>query len=191
MKKLSLTAVLVILLATCVFAHEGSIGLFTEETAVHCDYEPALFEQVTMYMVYYKSDSGPDGISAFEFKLEVSASVQFSSATWQQGFITNGDVMAGISVATGGCYGSGMQYAPLGNITVWLIDVSNLENEYAWVIPDPGAEITSVLVSTCAAGYPLHEVLGGWFIFNRYVGGGCNTSTAPASWGAIKTIYKN
>lgn len=186
MKKLSLSAVLVILLATSAFAHEGSLGLFVTELANDCDYEPALFEQVTMYMVYYKSDAGPDGIAAFEFKLEVSSAVQFGSATWQQGFITNGDVMDGISVATGGCYGSGVTYAPLGNIKVFLTDVSSLGDEYAWIVPDPGAEIQSVLVSTCAGGYPLHEVLGGWFLFVEQA---CNTGIEPVSWGAIKTLY--
>lgn len=185
MKKLSLTAVLVILLATCVTAHEGSLGLFISEEANDCDYPPAIFEQVTMYMLYYKSDSGPDGISAFEFKLGLSASVQLGTVTWQQGFITNGDVAAGISVATGGCYGSGLMYAPLGQITVFLINVSDLANEYVIVIPDPGAEIASVLVSTCEEGYPLHEVLGSYFLF---VNEACNTAVEPTSWGAIKSM---
>ena len=143
-----------------------------------------------MYIVYYKSDGGPDGITAFEFKLEVSSSIQLATAVWQQGFITNGDVMSGISVAAPGCYGSGLTYAPLGQITVFLVDVSNLRDEYARVIADPFALDPGIWVSTCVQpDYPLHAVRGGWFIFNEFFDGGCNTSTAPTSWGAIKTMY--
>lgn len=191
MKKLSLTVILVLGLATLAFAHEGSVGLFREESAVHCDVatDPAIFEQVEMYVVYDRSDAGPDGITGIEFKMEVTPSIQFSSAEWQQGFVTLGDVMTGISVVANGCFGSGMQYVPFGTITVFLVDTSNLENEYARLVPDPGlAEPPSVYVTTCEEGYPLHAVLGGWYKFKI---NSCNTSVAPTSWGAIKTIYKD
>ncbi len=189
MKKLSLTAVLVILMATCVCAHEGSLGLFTAETALDCDYKPAApIEQITLYLVYYKSDSGPNGITAFEFMLEISSNVWFTSATWQQGFITNGAVMSGISVASQGCFGSGMTYAPLGNIKVFLTTLDNFENQYARIVPDPGAEFPHVYISMCDEDRTMHEVLGGWFLFNE---GACLTGTETTSWGAIKSIYRN
>ena len=186
MKKLSLAAVLMILLTTCVSGHEGSIGLYTSEVAADCDYAPAMFEQFDVYVVYIKSDSGPDGITACEFKLDKSTgAINVVSSAWQQGFVTLGDVESGISVTTQGCYGSGLAVAPLGTIKMFSTTSPLPQAEYIKVVADPFALEPGIWVSRCIYPYAIHEVLGGYF---KFVKGSCNTSVEPKSWGAIKAL---
>lgn len=186
MKKLSLAAVLIMLFASFAIAHEGSLGLFTDGTAVDCDLAPIQFVPFNVHVVYFRSDSGPDGITAFEFKIDKNnANIVISGATWQQGFITDGDVENGISVAAPGCYGAGLSVVPLGTLQMFITVASLPGDAYIRVIADPGALEPGIWVSTCAEGYPLHEVLGGWFKFQELA---CDTAVESVSWGAIKTL---
>ncbi len=186
MKKLSLAAVLIMLLAPLAIAHEGSLGLYTDATAVDCDRAPVIFVPFNVHMVYFRSDGGPNGITAFEFKIEKNNSnIQISSATWQQGFITDGELETGISVACPGCYGAGLSLVPLGTISMFVTSAPLPGDAYIKVVADPGALDPGIWVSTCADGYPLHEVLGGYFKFQE---GSCNIAVEPKSWGAIKAM---
>jgi hypothetical protein len=187
MKKLSLAAVLIMLFASLAIAHEGSLGLFTDGTATDCDLVPVIFVGFDVYMLYFRSDLGPDGITGFEFKIEKNnPNIIISGATWPMGFITDGGgVETGISVVTPGCYGAGLSYIPLGTIQMFSAVETLPDDVYIKVVADPGALEPGIWVSTCAPGRPLHEVLGGYF---RFWDGACDKAVEPKSWGAIKAI---
>ncbi len=186
MKRLSLAAVLIMLLASQSIAHEGSLGLYADALATDCDLAPVVFVPFNVYMVYFRSSGGPNGITGFEFKLEKNnANIAITGATWQQGFITNGELESGISVATPGCYGAGLSVVPLGTIQM-VVTIPTLPSDaYVKVVADPGALEPGIWVTTCAGGYPLHEVLGGYFKFQE---GSCNWAVESKSWGAIKAM---
>jgi hypothetical protein len=186
MKKLSLTAVVLLIIASTALAHEGSLGLYTSDVATDCDVDPVLFVPFDIYMVYIKSDAGPDGITAFEFKLEKNSdNVVLSGATWQQGFVPLGDIESGISVATPGCYGSGLDVVPLGTISTFVTATPIPADVYLLVVEDPAIAGAGVIVTTCETGFPIRQVLGGMFKFQE---GLCNIGVEPTSWGAIKVL---
>jgi hypothetical protein len=171
------------LFASLAFSHNGLLGLFTDETAIDNDFEPIQFVPFDVHVIYIRSNGGPDGITAFEFKLEKNnANIIVAGATWKQGFIYLGDVESGISVATGGCYGSGQEYALLGYITIFSIEFSMPWTTYLKIAADPGAQSPGIWVSTCEEGYPLHAVLGGYFYLHEF------DAVDPTSWGAIKSM---
>ena len=96
MKKLSMV-VIFLLLATSVFAHEGSVGLYTTQAATDCDAFVPPATPIDIYIMYYRSDGGPDGISGVEFMIEKSsASTNFLAPTWNPATIQNGSIETGI-----------------------------------------------------------------------------------------------
>jgi hypothetical protein len=190
LEKLSLAVAIMMLLASLASAHNGLLGLYTDETATDCDREPILFAPFDVHLIYVRSDGGPDGITAFEFKIEKhDANIIICSATWKQGFISLGDVESGISVATEGCYGAGQSCVSLGYMTLFSV-VSPLPwDAYLKVVADPCALEPGIWVSMCEPGYPLHEVLGGYFQFEEGVCP-CPHAVETMSWGAIKSIIR-
>lgn len=189
MKKLTLIAILIMVFTSTAFAHYGSLGLYTSEVADDCDFAPMQFAPFDVYIMYIRSDGGPDGISAFEFMLfKNSASIVFQAPEWaQQDWITEGDIESGISVGVGDCYGAGIAVLYLGKVPMFSLIPTLPPDTYIKVMADPGAQKPGIWVSECPDPKPIHMVLGGWFLFAE---GACNTSTESKSWSAIKSMYK-
>ena len=117
MKRLSLTALLLLVLSTGAFAQFeiGSIGMYTDLTAVDCDYTFTPYVPTDIYVLYYKSTAGPDGITAAEFRLEAPAGlIIVSSFTPSPNVnIPMGEITNGIALAMDGCVGAGDDYVHL------------------------------------------------------------------------------
>ena len=165
-------------------AHDGSIGIYTSMLADDCDADINPFVSTELFVVYFKSDGGPDGITGAEFKAEMSPNVAIQLFTPAAGAIPLGDISTGIGIAFSSCTGTGLDYIYVGSIDVvsfgvfdWTIQiVANPESE-----PAPG-----IWVSDCAYYPVVLPVLGGWFHEGE---GACNVAGESTSWGAIKSIY--
>ncbi|MCU0639806.1 MAG: hypothetical protein MUF59_08060 [Candidatus Krumholzibacteria bacterium] len=186
MKKLSMVALFLLLPAT-VFAHGGSVGLYTSQAATDCDAFVPPGTPTSIYLMYYKSDGGPDGISGVEFMIEkTSAMVLFLTPTWNPQTIQNGDLATGIGVAfTAECFGAGQSLIWIG--TIQVMDIGGIPGWILKVVGDPRSlEGNGLNVSRCDYDKTMAPVLGGWFVASE---GGCNVSNDGRSWGAIKSLY--
>ncbi|TFG88590.1 MAG: hypothetical protein E4H16_04830 [Candidatus Atribacteria bacterium] len=172
--------------AAGVQAHSGSIGLYTDANAADCDMDVPPYVPTNIYVVYFKSDSGPDGITGAEFKVEISnAQVLLLVPVWAPGTMTIGAVQTGIAVTFGDvCTGSGSATVYLGILPI----MSQMAFDWTMrVLASPVAlEPDNVWVSQCDATASLHAVLGGWF---HEGDGACTLPVESSSWGAIKSMY--
>ena len=186
MKKLSMVA-LFLLLATSVFAHEGSVGLYTTQAATDCDAFVPPGTPTDIYIMYYRSDSGPDGITAVEFMVEKSTpNVLYTGTTYNPQTIQNGDIATGLAVAfTSECFGAGSSLIWIA--TLQVMDIGGVPGWILKIVGDPRSlEGNGLNVAICGGTKPLQPVLGGWFVATE---GGCNVSNDGRSWGAIKSLY--
>ena len=175
--------------ATGVQAHSGSIGVYTDQSAVDCDLEIPSFVDAELYIVYFRSDSGPDGIKGAEFKAEFSITDFYLTFTPPTSVLIAGDVEDGIAMTfTDGCRGSGSSTVYLGKLEIF-VNKAAITDWTIRILPNPEAEPATgdVIVLQCDALQTLHAVLGGWF----HEGEGNCELAAPetSSWGAIKSMY--
>ncbi len=186
MKKL-IFLVIALLLVPCTARTEGYLGLYTDETAADCDFAPIMFAPFDVHLLYIRELTGPDGITAFEFMLEKHSDyINITIVTWPPGFVPYGSIETGISVATPGCYGAGLDIVPLGTIQMFSTSALLSPDDYVRIVADPTAIDPGIWVATCEVGFPLHEVLGHWF---KFIEGTCSLISAePTSWGAIKSM---
>ncbi|MBN2185700.1 MAG: hypothetical protein JW746_10270 [Candidatus Krumholzibacteriota bacterium] len=186
MRKMVLFLMVLAVFATGVQAHGGSIGLYTSALADDCDADVAPFAPFSIFIVYYRSDAGPDGINGAEFKAVFDIpGVNYGVFTPPAGTLTTGDVSTGIGITfRDGCTGSGSNYVYLGTQQVIALGV------FDWtmhVVANPESEPEAgIWVSRCDALKTLAPVLGGWFHEGN---GTCTLPTKASSWGAIKSIY--
>ena len=191
MKRLSITALLLIALTTGAVAHEGSIGMFTDMTGNDCDLTFSPFLSYDVFILYMKSDAGPNGIFAAQFKVELPP----AGLTIQEFVkspevaITTGNIGVGISCSFSNCSGAGVEYVLIGTITV-VAFVDQAMDMKIVVAEDinPENPPVAVRVSICDEARTMHAVLGGWF---KTPNGTCNVGTEETSWGAIKDMYRD
>jgi len=193
MKRLALTALLLIVLTVGAVAHEGSIGLFTTQEANDCDatFTPYLSSEI--HVMYFKSTSGPDGIAGAHFRVEIPAggNVVLQSFTLHPNIVLSLGTVdgAGISVSYSGCTGAGADVLLIGTLTVFPMAAGNYTfrvltaTDIPPVIDPPYAP----RVAICDEGRSLRAVLGGWY---STPDGTCNVGTEEKTWGAIKEMYK-
>ncbi len=188
MKKLSIIAILILMTASAVSAHEGSIGIFTTELATDCDATLPPFTPFDVYLMYIRSDGGPDGITGAEFRAEISdPAVAILSPTWNPAILPNGDVATGIGIVFTGvsCYGPGQSMVWLGTL-----QLMNMGAPAGWtmkIFGDPRSSTgTGLNVSICDEFKTMVPVLGGWFIGED---GTCNVGAESTTWGAVKSLY--
>ena len=189
MKRLTITALVLIALTTGAFAHQGSIGLYTDTAAIDCDmtFTPYLGADITI--MYYKSDAGPDGLTAAEFMVEVPAGLMVISTFTPSPdvSVTLGDIATGIATSFTGCTGSGNDYTLIGTLSVLPFASTPMQIKVltSTVITAPPYEPR---VSMCDdPARTIVGVLGGWFTAPD---GSCNVGTESKTWGAIKEMHK-
>ncbi len=191
MKRLSMAALLIIALSTGAFAHQGSIGLYTDVTATDCDTDFIPFNPFSIEIVYFKSDSGPDGIFAAEFKVEVPEGVMvIQSFEPSPGMLPMGDINTGIACAYDACAGIGSDYTSIGTITVLLTSAMPVPVQIRVLQSDnltypPFAPIVAMCNDPERT---IVGVLGGWFTSPD---GSCDLGTEETTWGGIKEMYKD
>jgi len=190
MKKLSIAALLLIVLTTGAVAHEGSIGMFTDLTGNDCDATFSPFLSYEVYILYMKSDGGPNGIFAAQFKVEVPASMSIQEFVKSpEVSVTMGNVAVGISCSFSNCAGAGMDYLLIGTISV--VAFADVAMDMKVLVAEdivPENPPVAVRVSICDDDRTKHAVLGGWF---KTPNGTCNVGTEETSWGAIKEMYRD
>lgn len=190
MKRLTMTALILIALTTGAFAHVGSIGLYTDTGATDCDATFTPYVGADIYIMYYSSDSGPDGITAAEFKLEVPAGqMVISSFTPTTGVLPLGLIDTGIACSFTGCTGAGNPYTLIGTVNVLpfvatpvTLKILGSENLMPGDTVEPRVSMCDDPERTIVG------VLGGWY---SSPDGSCNVGTESKSWGAIKGMYKD
>ncbi len=185
MKKLVLSVLLIMFVAVNGFAHEGTIGLYIDETLSDCD--ATLGTAVFDLNLYYWKDQGLDLGNACEFRLVLSSPMAFfQDPTWADNIdLTLGSITTGISLTGTTCLGSGLNVVYLGTIPIF--NVGDTDTFYVRVVNHPTAYPNpSIFVTVCDENQTKREVLGGWFIFN----GTCNVESEPKCWGAIKNLYR-
>ena len=190
MKRLSMAALLIIALSTGAVAHEGSIGLFTDSGANDCDATLVPFVGFPITIMYYKSDSGPDGIFAAEFKLEVPAGqVVISSFTPSPAIsVTLGDIGTGIACSYGGCTGAGSDYTLVGTVEIMSFVATPVQMRILQADALPAPPYAPRVAMCDEPARTIVGVLGGWFTAPD---GTCNVGTEEKTWGAIKEMYKD
>ena len=173
--------------ATGVQAHEGSIGVYSTMFADDCDLEIPPFAPVDLYIVYFRGDSGPDGIRGAEFKAECSSPlVNFNAFTPAAGAIPLGDVATGIGIVFDACTGAGTSTVYIGTQEIFVMGV--VSDWTIRILPSPTSFPATdyPIVSQCDVLQTLHPVLGGWFHEGE---GNCELAPENSSWGAIKSMY--
>ena len=194
MKRLSLITLLLITLTTGAVAHDGSIGLYTDMSAMDIDmtFVPFLSSEITI--MYFKSDAGPNGITAAQFKLEIPSSgltIQEFVASPEVS-VTQGDIGVGILLEFSSCTGVGMDYVFLGTVAVIAfvneIMILRIVTAEDVVTEDPPVAIR---VALCDEVGTMQAVIGGYFTSPN---GTCWNwpwhGTESKSWGAIKSLYR-
>lgn len=188
MKRLSTVIALLAIISSAAVAHEGSLGLYTSQAATDCDATFVPFVAQNVYMMYFRSDAGPDGITAAEFQIDYPAgSVILQAPAWSPSVaVTLGDLTTGMAVSFAGCTGAGQQYVYIGYVPVMsLAPVPfTLRIVVSSQVVDPPFTPT---VAVCPDPRPLVTVLGGYF---SSPDGTCNVATQETSWGAIKGMYR-
>ncbi len=193
MKRLAMAALLIIALSTGAVAHQGSIGLYTTETAAtggDCDDTIGL-TPYDIAIVYFRSDSGPDGIFAAEFKLDVPPGDVVIMGFVQSAAVSlvMGNLATGIACSYAFCTGSGDDYTLIGtaSITSFLEDIPFQMRILA--SDNLAAPPYDPIVAMCDdPARTIVGVLGGWF---STPDGTCTLGTEEKTWGAIKEMYKN
>ncbi len=193
MKRLTLTALLLIVLTVGAVAHEGSIGLYTTQEATDCDATFTPFLSSNIYVMYYKSDAGPDGISGAQFRVEIPAggSVVVQSFTPHPDInLTIGDIAgAGLSVTYSGCAGAGSDLLLIGTMQVFPMAAGSYTFKVLGSTDiNPEEPVLSQRVAICDFDKTVVGVLGGWY---STPDGSCNVGTEEKTWGAIKEMYKD
>lgn len=185
MKRMVLYFIVLLALTAGAQAHDGSIGIYTSTLGEDCDCDIDPYQFFPLYIVYFKSDGGLDGICGAEFKLEKSEPVNLSinSFTPIPGALTIGSIEEGISV-TFACTGNGADYVHIGTIEVFSVAV------FDWtlhIVEDPFPTIgPGIYVLECNEDKTMVPVLGGWFHEGE---GNCEIAAESTTWGAIKSIY--
>jgi len=186
MKRLSIVVVLLVVLFSVAFAHDGAISLFTDETATDCDTDVNLYQSFDVYVIYIK-DNGPYLGKALQFKLEKSnpSGLNKINETWiPEIILTIGDVDNGVSLTASDCLGTSSETVYIGKVT--YLSLSN-DSMTVKVVDDPNAAPDpGIFITLCEEGDPMYRVLGGTFVLN----GSCNVAVEDKSWGAIKSLYK-
>lgn len=184
MKRLSTALILIIVLSTGALAHQGSIGLYTDQTATDCDAAIAPFTPYSIFIMYFRSDGGPNGIFALEFSIDIIGDWGFfGSPAWSPAVsITNGDIATGIAVSYSDCEGAGADYAWVGSIPFTSLGATS-----GTIKVGPSTAYDLPIVAMCDDMRTLAPVLGGYFTAPD---GSCDIGTEESSWGAIKSMYK-
>lgn len=190
MKRLAMVALILIALTTGAFAHQGSIGLYVDTAANDCDVTFAPYLSTNITVMYFRSDAGPDGITAAEFRVDAPAGliVISSFAPSPEVSVTLGTIDAGIATSFTGCTGTGVDYTLIGTMSVLPMVATPMQLK---VLASGGitAPPYEPRVSMCDdPARTIVGVLGGWFTSPD---GTCNVGTESKSWGAIKEMYKD
>lgn len=184
MKRLSTALILIIALTGGAFAHEGSLGLYTDQTATDCDAAVAPFTPYEITIMYFRSDGGPNGIFALEFSIDIIGDWGFfGTPTWNPAVtLTNGDISTGIAVSYGDCEGAGADYAWVGTIPFTSLGATS-----GLIKVGPSTAYSQPIVAMCDEMRTLVPILGGYFSAPE---GSCEIGTEESSWGAIKNMYR-
>ncbi len=188
MKKLSITAVLVALMATSAFAHPGSVGLFANDLGTDCDADATLYLPFDIYLGYQKFDAGPNGILGGEFKIVLSDPVSFviTGTTWSPAVIlTNGSWAAGMAFSFSSCQGTDETFVYIATLTI--LNTMPSPGATAYIATSDALTFPpyAPLVAECPYPQEVVGVLGGWYHFTN---GECNMAVQPSTWGAIKNL---
>ncbi len=190
MKRLTIVALILIALTTGAFAHQGSIGLYVDTAANDCDLDFTPYIAASITIMYFRSDAGPDGITAAEFRVEAPAGLIVISnfAPSPEVSVTLGAIDAGIATSFTGCTGTGVDYTLIGTMEVLPLVAAPMQlkvlasGAITWPPYAPRVSMCDDPARTIVG------VLGGWFTSPD---GTCNVGTESKSWGAIKEMYKD
>jgi hypothetical protein len=191
MKRLSIAALLLIALTTGAVAHEGSIGMYTDLSGTDCDMNFTPFVGASISILYFKSDSGPNGIFSAQFKVEsMTATLSIQEFVKSpEVSVTLGNVGTGISCSFSNCAGAGSDYLLIGTLSVvtfmdepQMLRIATAED----IVPENPP--VAVRVTICDVDRTKQAVLGGYFTSPNNT---CSTGTKEKSWGAIKEMYKD
>lgn len=196
MKRLLFSLFAMVLCAGAAAAHDGMIGLFADAEATDCDGNVGKCHSGSMYLMYVRGN-GPEIAQCVEFKLlKSSECVQFLDPVWAGNSLTIGTMETGISI----CIHVGDSWCSGGETVSYLgtIGVANFSDPDTFavsVVKNPRCQPPAINVAECASGFPIHEVIGGTFIFN----GRCHSPENPfafsvavreTTWGALKNLYR-
>jgi hypothetical protein len=189
MKRLTLIALLLIALTTGAFAHQGSIGLYTNTSATDCDVTFTPYVGYDIYILYYKSDAGPDGITAVEFKLGVPATMVLGTFTPSPDVsVTLGAIGTALACSFAGCTGTGSNYVLIGHVNVIPLGAVPMQVKVLAADGIPSAPFEPRVSMCDDPARTIVGVLGGWFTAPD---GTCTVGTEEKTWGAIKEMYKD
>ena len=196
MKRLLFSVLLALLCAGGASAHDGMIALFADMEATDCDASISKCHAVPLYLMYVRG-SGPEIAQCVEFKLLKSTEgAEFLDPVWAGNSLTIGTIETGISICihVGDSWCSGSESVSyIGTISA--VNFSDPDTFSVSVVANPKTQPPAINVAECQPGFPIHEVIGGTFIFN----GRCHSPENPfawnvavraTTWGALKNLYQ-
>lgn len=192
MRRLSMALMLVLILTSGIAAHEGSIGLYYSQAALDCDFTLVPFSPINVYIMYFRSDGGPDGITACEFKLGSNPPgvLSLSFTPSPEVAATTGSIITGLSAAFENCTGTSQSYVYVGYVETMLTEfgVPSLQIQ---VLASDDLNIPPYTPRATDCGdlgnRQICGLLGGWFTSPD---GTCSVANNESSWGAIKDMYR-
>ena len=176
MKRLVL-ALMILVMATPLFAADAYVGLFADNMHSDCDvYLAGSFMPFELWIWFV---APVVGVQAAEYRVVAPAYVILSTVTTNPDIsVTLGDPVAGISVAFYGCNPS----------WVWTQHIACF-----LTAPGPGyiqidrrLDVPAIQIASCELGYPIYTAT----VLNHLaIGQGCVVATEESSWGAIKSLF--
>lgn len=155
--------VVLILISSPAFAHNGRISLFSDATGTDCNSTGTPYTIETVHILYIP-DNGIPSISGAEFRVDPSSTnIMITNFTPSPAVaLYMGSVETGITLAFSGCQSS--------TPSLWLgsVDVMPLTagTHHLTVRENPDALPPAINIVDCEIFQDIHPVLGGTFVFN-------------------------
>ncbi|UCF05303.1 MAG: Ig-like domain-containing protein [bacterium] len=174
MKTLLLLVVVISVSSTAVFAHEGMLGPFKNDS-LSSNYAYLSIGQTYSLKLYYVTGDGPALGKACEFKLLLSSDdAVFLEPVWSdQANCILGDIASGISIASDMCFGLdrfGNCYESAYIGTIPVLNVADEDTFVVTVVGHPGVTPPCIRITICNPDHPMHEIQGGEFTFQATLG---------------------
>ena len=185
MKKVTLLAIALLVIAGAANAQTGFIGLYTDETHSYWCAEGVGFYPVNMWVMCLP---GPLGQICAEFMICYPPIVIQSTTTWNTALISVslGDLASGLSVCYIVCQ---YDWNWIAHQLLYVTDSAT--KAMAVICPHPDVGVYQF--SNCEPGYPLEPctVLTNLYLNYAPTEPECQgTGTQDASWGAIKSMVE-
>lgn len=191
MKRILLTVLCVIVLATPAFVQASNIGnvaFFADDQGLSCNFNDNTTGLVSVYILHVNN---VDGATASQFYIVPvgGPTMSFLAGSAPAGYIALGDAFEstmGLSVAYGGCINSSSFL--IYTLSYFASGTSPACSRLTFAAPTSVAEGEVIGADCSFAQIPMP--LNGQLIINPDQSCQCNVATEETTWGKVKSLYR-